>query len=391
MEQSLFLLKVQSTVIQNNELIREALAHDLVEEFVADPELILNEDPTRLIELFQIEFEKHFGNTKKIKIIDEFKDHLIELTHESRSIIRTQGLGLGVLFISMEIGQFIVAGVLAGAGHPEIATAIGAVPYNEMLLFGKVALGKLLKIRQTYQIYGGKENYQFFKNIHKQVKHSLKIHGKDGTVISIASNAEGGIDAISMSRLGFLNKLLSRVLPNRNKLDLVTLKHFLKKNHLKHQLEIESILDEDVEDWVKISFVVNVIQRNHPEIFEDFKNKFSKSLIEIEPFVISDQLQQWSFLAQSAETREDFLYVSSHVPSGLRVLDVIKIWAKCLMPQLLEESRGLGYSSYRYFVKHLSFIEGASEVHFNELWSDAWTQQFNGYFLSAFQMDKIEN
>lgn len=380
LEQELFLMKVQSTVIQNNEWIRQAVTEDLAEEFLSKPELITDEDPSKLIEILEREYQKQLSTSSKIKLIDEFKDHIQELAAEARSIVRTQGIGLGVMFISMEIGQFIVAGAVASAGHPEVAAAIGAIHYNEFILMGKGTFSKLLKIRKTIQAYGGKEQYRFFKKLHKRVNRSLHLRGKDGMVIAVSKNESGEFDALSLSKMGFLNRLFSRIYPNREKLDLVTLKHFLKKQGLRHQLEIHQILDDSAEDWAKIAMIVNHLRREAPEAFEELKVRFPQSLIEIEPFQLSESLKQWSLMGLSAENREDILYFSSHVPAGLRVLDVIKVWSKCLFPIVLEEPSHQGYFNYRHMVKRLSGLEIAAEVNFDEMWSSDWAVRFAQYF-----------
>ena len=380
-------MKVQSTVIQNNELISQAVTQNLADTLSAKPELITDEDPSQLIEVLEQEFQKQVSTGSKFKIVDEFKDKIHELAAEGRSIIRTQGIGLGVMYISMELGNFIVAAALVSAGHPDLAIAIGAIHYHEFLIMGKVALSKLIKIRKTHLAYGGKEKHRFFKKLHKQVNRSLHLHGKDGMVIAVSKNEDGEFDAISLSKMGFLNKLFSRIYPNRHKLDIVTLKHFLKKQGLKHDESVEHILDEsaDADDWVKIAFIVNHLRKSEPEAFEALKEQFPNSMIEIEPFQISESLKQWSLMGLSSENQEDFIYFSTHVPADIRVIDAIKVWSKCLYPNMLEESKYLGYLSYRYMVKHLSELDIAAEVHFQELWSGDWTARFSRYFMTAFQ------
>jgi len=326
LEQDLFLLKVQSTVIQNNELISQAVTQDLAEVFSSKPELITDEDPSRLIEVLEQEFQKQLSTGARVKIVEEFKEKIHELVAEGRFIIRTQGIGLGVMYISMELGNFIVAAALVSAGHPDLAIAIGAIHYHEFLIMGKVALSKLIKIRKTH--------LAFSKN-------------------------------------------------STNK----SLKHFLKKGGLKHDEKIVGILDEsaDADDWVKIAFIVNHLRKSEPEAFEALKEQFPNSMIEIEPFQISESLKQWSLMGLSSENQEDFIYFSTHVPADIRVIDAIKVWSKCLYPNMLEESKHLGYLSYRYMVKHLSELDIAAEVHFQELWSADWTARFSRYFMTAFQ------
>jgi hypothetical protein len=384
LEKDLFLMKVQNTIIQNNEFIRLAIANELSKDLTEKPEILLNEDPSELIELIEKVTRKHLAIEQSVRFGEKFREYFIDIGKETRSIIRTQGISIGVMFVVIEASQILGGIALAGTGHPEVGAVIGAFPFNEVLIIGTVALRKVISIRETYKAYGGKENYQFFKRIHKQVSSTLKTKKDKGIVIPYSTNERGQLDALSLSKLGFWSKLVSRMSPRRNKLDLITLKRFLKDNNLKARQEINDILKQDVEDALKITFLVNFIRKNEPVIFEELKFKFRKNFIEVSPFELSSDLVNWSIYGLSAETQAEFVTFAKTVPTQLRVLDAIKIWTKCLFPVVLDESSGLGYRSYRSLVKTLPPLEIASEVHFKESWSENWTKIFSGYFETAF-------
>ncbi len=384
LEKDLFLMKVQNTIIQNNEFIRLAIANELSSKIAERPEILLNENPAELIELIEHMTKEHLALDKKVRFGEKFKEYFIEIAKESRSIIRTQGISIGVMFVVIEASQILGGLALAGTGHPEVGAVIGAFPFNEVLIIGTVALRKVLSIRQTYKSYGGKENYQFFKKIHKQVASTLKSKKDKGIIVPYSTNERGQFDALSLSQIGFWSKLLSRLSPRRNKLDLITLKRFLKDNDLKSHPEIKSILAQGVEDALKISFVVNYIIKNEPSIFENMKLKFSKSFIEVNPFNLSPDLVEWSLFGLAAQTQKEFLTLSRNVPDNLRVLDAIKIWAKCLYPIVIDDSAGLGYKSYRSLVKNLPKLEISAEVNFDDSWDEKWSKIFSGYFETAF-------
>ncbi len=385
-EKNLFLMKVQSTVIQNNEFVRQAVMAQLEERLLSKPELITSDDPTALIEEFERILENQTG--QKTKFVDGFKDYWKEVYMETRMIIRTQGVGLGVAYIIVEAGHVLSVLAFTALGNPQLAATFGAIPFDEIMLWGKLSLDRVLKFRDTVIAYGGKAEYFRFKKIHHQVKDQLKLRGKRGLVISLGSNKEGDLDGISISGLGKLNrlnKLISLMHPNRHRLDLITLKRFLKKQGLRHDAEVEQYLDLDTEDAIKISMVLNHLQKNHDEVFQELKTQFHKSVVAIEPFTLSESLRKWSLIGLTAETRDEFMQFATQVPMDVRVMDAVKIWSKCLYPQVIEESKGLGYRSYRSMVKNLREMEIASELDWNKNWSTDWGIRFSGYFENAFQ------
>lgn len=385
-EKNLFLMKVQSTVIQNNELIRQAMMDQLTNVLVAQPELITSEDPTALIQELETILEKQTG--KKTRFVDGFKDYWKEVYMESRMIMRTQGLGLGIAYVVVEAGHVLSVLAFTAVGNPQMAATFGAIPFDEIMLWGKLSLDRVLKFRETMIAYGGKDQFIHFKQLHKKVKQSLKLRGNKGMVIPVASDVDGGLDGVSVTGLGKmdrLNKLFSLMHPNRHRLDLVTLKHFLKKQGLRHHDPIVALLELDTEDPIKIALVASHLQKNHPDSYEALKAQFTKSIVDVPSFTLSKELQDWSLMGLAAETQQEYLQFASSVPAGLRVMDVVKVWTKCLYPQVVEESTGLGYRSYRSMVKKLRVLEISSEVSWEQTWSSDWSARFTEYFSEAFQ------
>jgi hypothetical protein len=386
LDKNLFLMKVQSTVIQNNELIRQAMMDQLTERLVAKPELITGEDPTALIQELESILEKETGH--KTRFVDGFKDYWTEVYRESRMIMRTQGLGLGIAYVVVEAGHVLSVLAFTALGNPQMAAVFGAIPFDEIMLWGKLSLDRVLKFRENVIAYGGKDQFFHFKQLHKKVKHALKLRGKKGMVIAIAADDDGSLDGVSVTGLGKmdrLNKLISLMHPNRHRLDMVTLKHFLKKQGLRHDESIVGLLDLDAEDPVKIAMIASHLQKNHPEAYEELKTQFTKSMVDVQAFTLSKELQNWSLMGLAADTEDEYLQFAASVPAGIRVIDAVKVWTKCLYPQVIEESKGLGYRSYRSMVKKLRVLEIAAEVNFDQTWSSDWSARFTGYFAEAFQ------
>jgi len=64
---------------------------------------------------------------------------------------------------------------------------------------------------------------------------------------------------------------------------------------------------------------------------------------------------------------------------------VVKIWAKCVVPYLIEESKGLSYASYRSLSKSLMALEIASELTPSKLVDEAWRAEFHDYLQVTLQ------
>lgn len=383
LEKHLHLLKVQNVLIQNNEFIKLAITRKLATNLAAQPELFESEDPTQLIEELERVAKEELQTQSDVRFGEKFKEYFKDLYKETRTTIRTQGIGLGVMFVSIEVGQILGGIILASAGQPQLGATLGALPLNEILLFGTVALKKLLALRKTYESYGGKQNYKAFKQIHREVLDTLNLKGKGGIVIPYAFNNDQELEALSLSHQGFLGKMISRFSPHRHKLDLVTLKRFLKDHDLKDREEIQQILKEEVEDSLKITFIVNELKKDEPKIFQDLRRQFPKNFIQISAFELSADLKNWSLSGLAAENKNEFMNFATNVPQNMRVLDVVKIWAKCLYPVVIDESKGLGYQAYRRMVKALPTMEIKAELSFAESWSSKWNQIFSSYFREA--------
>jgi|GEM_PF-5655027 len=377
-----FLAKAQTVVIENNQLVRLDFENRLVQVFTERPELLTDEDPTRMIEAIEEITSQGLPNRVKFKLSEAVRKPVVGLAHEIRTIVRRYGIATGITYATISITSYVVPVLLVAAGQPQLAALITAFPSGSVYLIGVVAFTKVMNHRKMIKLYGGKDQFHYYKKLHKQVNKSLHIKGKGSLIVPMEKISEAEMSALVLNGSNVINKFLSFIDHKRPKLDLRQLKYFLVRNEAWDQT-LENIKSSTASDELKTASMLYHIQVSNLELYREIQAAFPKSFIGIGSFEFSQELKNWSLAAVHAGTKKELEETIALIPVGVRALDVVKIWVKCVVPHLIEESKGLPYASYRSLSKSLMALEVSSERTPSKLVDESWRAEFSNYLQSA--------
>ncbi len=379
-----FLAKAQTVVIENNQLVSLDFENRLIQVFSERPELLTDEDPTKLIEAIEELTSQGLPNRVKFKLSEAVRKPVVGLAHEIRTIVRKYGIATGITYATISITSYIVPVLLVAAGQPQLAALITAFPTGSVYLIGVVAFTKVVNHRKMIKLYGGKDQFHYYKKLHKQVNKSLHLKGKGSLIVPMEKITEAEMSALVLNGSNVINKFLSFIDHKRPKLDMKQLKYFLKRNEAWDQT-LEKIKSSTASDELKTASMLYHIQVSNLDLYREIQLAFPKSFIGISDFEFSQELKNWSLAAVHAGTKKELEETIALIPVGVRVLDVVKIWVKCVVPYLIEESKGLPYASYRSLSKSLMALEVSSERAPGRLVDEAWRAEFANYLQSALQ------
>jgi len=379
-----FLAKAQTVVIENNQLVSLDFENRLIQVFSERPELLTDEDPTKMIEAIEELTSQGLPNRMKFKLSEAVRKPIIGLAHEIRTIVRKYGIATGITYATISIASYVVPVLLVAAGQPQLAALITAFPSGSVYLIGVVAFTKVVDHRKMIKLYGGKDQFQYYKKLHKQVNISLKIKWKGSLIVPMEKTSEAELSALVLNGSNVINKFLSFIDHKRPKLDMKQLKYFLKRNEAWDQT-LEKIKSSTVSDELKTASMLHHIQVSNLDLYRSIQSAFPKSFVGISHFEFPQELKNWSLAAVHAGTKKELEDTIDLIPVGARVLDVVKIWAKCVVPYLIEESKGLSYASYRSLSKSLMALEIASELTPSKLVDEAWRAEFHDYLQVTLQ------
>jgi hypothetical protein len=379
-----FLAKAQTVVIENTQLVSLDFENRLIQVFTERPELLTDEDPTKMIEAIEDLTSQGLPNRMKFKLSEAVRKPVVGLAHEIRTIVRKYGIATGITYATISITSYVVPVLLVAAGQPQLAALITAFPSGSVYLIGVVAFTKVVNHRKMIKLYGGKDQFHYYKKLHKQVNKSLRIKGKGSLIVPMEKNSEAELNALVLNGSNVMNKFLSFIDHKRPKLDMRQLKYFLVRNEAWDQT-LEKIKSTTASDELKTASMLYHIQVSNLELYREIQAAFPKSFIGISSFEFSQELKNWSLAAVHAGTKKELEETVALIPVGVRVLDVVKIWVKCVVPHLIEESKGLPYASYRSLSKSLMALEISAERSPSKIVDEAWRAEFFNYLQAALQ------
>jgi hypothetical protein len=379
-----FLAKAQTVVIENTQLVSLDFENRLIQVFTERPELLTDEDPTKMIEAIEELTSQGLPNRMKFKLSEAVRKPVVGLAHEIRTIVRKYGIATGITYATISITSYVVPVLLVAAGQPQLAALITAFPSGSVYLIGVVAFTKVVNHRKMIKLYGGKDQFHYYKKLHKQVNKSLRIKGKGSLIVPMEKKSEAEINALVLNGSNVINKFLSFIDHKRPKLDMRQLKYFLVRNEAWDQT-LEKIKSSTASDELKTASMLYHIQISNLELYREIQAAFPQSFIGINSFEFSQELKNWSLAAVHAGTKKELEETVALIPVGVRVLDVVKIWVKCVVPHLIEESKGLPYASYRSLSKSLMALEISAERSPSKLVDEAWRAEFFNYLQAALQ------
>jgi hypothetical protein len=379
-----FLVKAQTVVIENTQLVSLDFENRLIQVFTERPELLTDEDPTKMIEAIEELTSQGIPNRMKFKLSEAVRKPVVGLAHEIRTIVRKYGIATGITYATISITSYVVPVLLVAAGQPQLAALITAFPSGSVYLIGVVAFTKVVNHRKMIKLYGGKDQFHYYKKLHKQVNKSLHVKGKGSLIVPMEKNSEAEINALVLNGSNVINKFLSFIDHKRPKLDLRQLKYFLVRNEAWDQT-LEKIKSSTASDELKTASMLHYIQVSNLDLYREIQASFPKSFIGINSFEFPQELKNWSLAAVHAGTKKELEETVALIPVGVRALDVVKIWVKCVVPHLIEESKGLPYGSYRSLSKSLMALEVSAERSPSKLVDETWRAEFYNYLQSALQ------
>lgn len=377
-----FLSKAQTVVIENAQMINFDFQNKLIQVFTERPELLTDEDPTKLIEVIEELTSQGLPNKVKLKFSDEVKKPIISIGHEIRTIFRKYGEASGIAYATLSISGYVVPVILVAVGQPHLAAIIGVLPISTVFLVSVVTVTKVVNHHKMVKLYGGKDKYQYYKKLHKQVNKTLHLKGKKSLIVPMEKTSESEYKAVILNSSNTLNKFLSLVDHNRSKLDVLQLKYFLEENQAWDET-LEKIKATSASDGLKVASMLYHLQAANPALYAEVQLAFPKSFLNIPTFEFSQALKNWVLAAAHAETKEELLESIQLIPIGARTLDVVKIWTKCIVPRLIEDTKGLSYSSYRSLSKSLMAFEVTAEITPAKLVDENWRAEFQSYLHST--------
>jgi hypothetical protein len=374
-----FISKAQTVVIENQQFLNQDLQRKVIKILSDRPELLTNEDPTQMLEELT---SQGLPAKTKVKITGALKNVFVGILHEVRTIVRRYGVVTGIAYGAIEITNQLATVIFIAVARPELAAFSAAFPAGTIFLLSTVAVTNLVKRHQTIKLYGGKENYRYYKHIKDDVKKSLHLSGKDSLIMPLEKNAEEEFTAITMSRMNIFNKTYSMLNHKRKKLDVIQLKYFLK-DHNAWDTQLENIKSSKASEGLKVASMLHHILTINPTLYKEIETQYEQSFVTIASFEFKQSLKNWSLAAIHVKTKMELLNTADMIPMGVSALDVTKIWAKCIVPHLLEESKGLSFSSYRSFAKSINSVEIKAELTPYKVVDEEWVKAFKLYLSDA--------
>lgn len=377
-----FLASAQSVVIQNTELLRLDFQNKLVDVLIDRPELLTNDDPTQLIEAIEVLTSQGLPNKVKLKFSQAVRKPIINIAHEIRTIFRKHGPAIGIAYGALSITGYVVPAILVAVGQPQFAAILGSIPIATIFLVTVVSLKKVVNYSKMVKLYGGKENYHYYKRLHKQVNQSLQLKGKNHLIVPVDKISESEYSAVVITNSNIFSKFLSLVHHRRERLDFKQLKYFLDRNEAFDEILLK-IKSSDATEELKLASMLYHIQISNPALYVEIQAAFRKNFIKIPKFEFTQGLKDWSLAAVHSLTKQELEETAYLIPVGSRVLDVVKIWVKCIVPRLIQESKGFSNASYLSLSRSLLTLEIAAEITPAKLVDENWKNDFHIYIQST--------
>jgi hypothetical protein len=129
--------------------------------------------------------------------------------------------------------------------------------------------------------------------------------------------------------------------------------------------------------------MLHYIQVTNPNLYAEIQMAFPKSFVIISKFDFSQDLKNWTLAVAHAESKQELEETVPFIPIGARILDVVKIWAKCVVPHLIEDTKGLSISSYQALSKSLMALEISAELNPAKLVDESWRNEFLSYLQTT--------
>ncbi len=377
-----FLASAQSVVIENTELVNLHFQNKLIQAFVERPELLTDEDPTKLIEAIEELASQGLPNKVKLKFSVAVRKPFIKIAHEVRTIVRKYGLSAGIAYGALTIAGYVVPVILAAVGQPQLAAIIGTIPVASIFLVSMITVSKFIDHGKMVKLYGGKDQFRYYKKLHKEVNKSLHLKGKSSLIVPLEKVSENELKAVVLSSSNFFDKYISLIDHKRSKLDVRQFKYFMDENEA-WDATLSKIKSSGVSDELKVASMLHYIQVTNPNLYAEIQMAFPKSFVIISKFDFSQDLKNWTLAVAHAESKQELEETVPFIPIGARILDVVKIWAKCVVPHLIEDTKGLSISSYQALSKSLMALEISAELNPAKLVDESWRNEFLSYLQTT--------
>lgn len=376
-----FLADSQSVIIQNTEFIKLDLQKRLVQELTLRPELLTQEDPTELIQVIEELSSQGLPNRAKVKLDENVKKLVVNSVKEIRTIMRRHGMAIGISYAAISLASYGASFIFIAAGQVQAAAVMGAVPFGTIFLVTALAVKRVIKYQDTVKQYGGKENYKYYRQLNKEVKKNLKLKGKDGLIIPLEPFGEDEYTAISLSQLNIIQKFLDLVDHDRSKLTLKQLKYFLQRNEAWDK-EMQNISGTTFAEELKIASVLLNLKNKDLDLFNKVHLQFPDAFLQVAEHDFPAELKAWALAAFHAQNREDLLASASMLPLNVRIIDVLKIWTKCILPFIIEEGKDMTYKGYRNLSKSIDSLNIRAELEALGYVDEKWKKRFNSELAS---------
>lgn len=380
-----FLAKSQTVIITNTEFIRLDFQKRLVNVLTDRPELLTNEDPTELIQVIEEMSSQGLPNRAKVKLDETVKKLVTNSVKEIRTIIRRHGMTVGIAYAAISLASYGASFVLIAAGQVQAAAIMGAVPFGTIFLVTTVAVKRIIKYQDTIKLYGGKENYKYYSRLNKEVKQKLKLKGKDGLIVPLERFGEDEYVAVSLSQLNILHKILDFVDHDRSKLTLKQLKYFLQRNN-GWDKEMQNISGTQFSEELKIASMLMNLKNKNADLFAKVQTQFPDAFALIPEHEFSQALKEWTLAGFHAQNREELLKSADLIPLHSRVIDILKIWTKCIVFFHIEEGKNLTYKGYRNLSKSVDRLEIEADLHMHNYVDEKWKKDFQEYLRRALNL-----
>lgn len=370
-----FLAKAQTVIITNSEFLKLDLQKRLVEVLTNRPELLTKEDPTELIQVIEEMSSQGLPYRAKVKLDETVKKIITNSVKEIRNIIRKHGMAVGITYAAISLASYGASFIFIAAGQVQAAAVMSAVPFGTIFLVSFVAVKNVIKYQETIKQYGGKDNYKYYTRLNKEVKKKLKLKGKNGLIIPLEKFGEAEYTAVSLSRLNMLQKVLDFVDHDRSKLTLKQLQYFLQRNNAWDK-EMQNISGTQFSEELKIASILTNIKNKNANLFSQVQTQFPKAFTLAPEHEFDPALKEWALAAFHAQNREELLNSASLIPLHARVIDVLKIWTKVVLPYIIEEGKEMTYKGYRNLSKSIDSLNIQADMEAHKLVTAEWKNMF---------------